>query len=147
MKTPQVIAITVTLVGVIGLVPEIAQASNKVSSSVEAIWYQSNEINASLILNESEIYAQNNSAALPHLERGDSLFDRGNLEEALAAYNQAIQVDPDFAESYVARGFLHQEMRNTSEAISDLETAASLYREQGDSETYQALQSLIEELR
>ncbi|WP_206044149.1 tetratricopeptide repeat protein [Geitlerinema sp. P-1104] len=144
---PQFIAITVTLFGVIGLVPEMAQASNQVSSSVEATWHQSNQIKASVILNELEIYAQSGSAAMPHLERGDSLFEQGDLQGALNAYNQAIQVDPDFAESYVARGILHQEMRNTSDAISDLERAASLYRQQGEQEMYQDIQSLIEELR
>lgn len=141
------VAATVTLIGLGGLVPGIAQAGNNFYSPFELSLQQSNPVNASEILKVSEIYAQNNSEAQSHVERGDSLLSEENFQGALTEYNRAIEIDPEYTEAYIARAIVHLQADDSSAAIADLEKASSLFQAQGRTEDYEDIQSFLETLR
>jgi tetratricopeptide (TPR) repeat protein len=68
--------------------------------------------------------------ALHH--RGRAHLDRGDREQALADFNQALQLDPGFAPLYFSRGQLHALRRDPGRALADFSQALQLdpqYRE------------------
>jgi tetratricopeptide (TPR) repeat protein len=59
-------------------------------------------------------------------------------QRALADYNQAISLDPKYALAYYNRGILKATKLNDRQgAISDLRTAARIFREQGQTQNLQ----------
>jgi len=70
-----------------------------------------------------EIYGNNN---LGHIVKGDNLKASGQFEEAIMAYDNAIELDPFFAESYVKRGIMKYKMGRLKEAEQDFSKAKSL---------------------
>jgi tetratricopeptide (TPR) repeat protein len=57
----------------------------------------------------------------------------GNVEQALADYDQAIRLSPEDAKAYYIRGLTHQRLGKYEEAAQDLALAADLgYRQAHD---------------
>lgn len=79
--------------------------------------------------------------------RGTMYYRVGDYEKALADYNEAMKIDPDYALLYFNRGYVKVELENIDSAIADFEKGANLAREQGDFNTYQQAQALIEKLK
>jgi len=61
--------------------------------------------------------------ARAHLLRGNALRSLERLAEALAAYDAALALVPNFAEAWVNRGLTLRQMREFLDAIDDFETA------------------------
>ena len=77
--------------------------------------------------------------------RGNLYAEKGEKELALKDYNQAILLDPKFAEAYANRGIVYAQMNNSQQAIQDLKTAAKLFYEQGHP-AYQQILELLKQL-
>lgn len=79
--------------------------------------------------------------------RGTMHYRLGNYKQALADYNQAMKIDPDYALLYFNRGYVKVELGEIDSAIADFETGANLSKQQGDFNTYQQAQTLIEKVK
>ena len=56
----------------------------------------------------------------------------GDYEGAIADYNEAIRLKPDFAHAYYNRGGVKDKLAQISEAMSDFQIAGKLAKETGD---------------
>ncbi|MCX7949739.1 MAG: tetratricopeptide repeat protein [Treponemataceae bacterium] len=59
-------------------------------------------------------------------ERGVFYAGRGRFDEALADYERALAINPDFAEAYNSRGLLYKELGRFDEALADYSKAVAL---------------------
>ena len=89
----------------------------------------------------------NSDNADAYNNRGILRTQMKNYFGAEADYNQAIKINPESAKAYYNRGFLRYEVKNYQGAIADLQTAAQLFRQQGNSEAYQQVQQAISQLQ
>ena len=96
------------------LVSSVVTGSLALQSQVGALEVQS------VIPKESVQVAQS------YLERGEALSETRNYVAAIAAYNSAIQLKPDFAEAYNDRGFAYYLSGNAERAIADFTRAIEL---------------------
>ncbi|MFM5980800.1 MAG: tetratricopeptide repeat protein [Sphaerospermopsis kisseleviana] len=86
-------------------------------------------------------------------QSGNAYYRRGNakvqLEDtagAIADYTQAIIINPQDAKAYGGRGVIYLLTGNKPEAIKDLETSKQLFQQQNDTEGYQIVQELLNQL-
>lgn len=68
----------------------------------------------------------NPNSAIFHCKRGNLLYDRKRDEEALQAYEQAIQFDPNLAEAYKGKGNTLFYLNHYEEALAAYEQAIRL---------------------
>jgi tetratricopeptide (TPR) repeat protein len=68
-------------------------------------------------------YPDDAKTAEDFLKRGDAAFDRGSCKEAVAAYTQALTLNPDDAEAYNNRAYTYMRMQNYAPALQDLDQA------------------------
>ena len=59
-------------------------------------------------------------------ERGDRYRENGKYDIALKDYNDAISIDPDYAEALLGRGLVRLQQRNFRQAVIDYERAISI---------------------
>jgi tetratricopeptide (TPR) repeat protein len=71
---------------------------------------------ASLAL-EPDVYTYN--------VHGSVISSLGRVEEAIAEYNQAIEIDPDYPETYFNRGYAYELLRENDLAVADFESFLS----------------------
>jgi len=64
--------------------------------------------------------------AYAHYKRGDAYDDIQEYEKAIAEYNKAIELNPNYASAYYNRGCANAEMGQYSEAIADYDRALEL---------------------
>lgn len=64
--------------------------------------------------------------ALGHAVQGSALRDAGAHEEALAAYDRAVALDPGLARAYRSRAILHARQGDHNRAITDMDRALAL---------------------
>lgn len=69
---------------------------------------------------------------------------RGNYTAAINHYNQALNLEPNYAPAYLARGLAYYRLGNKVQATQDANTAAELFESQGHTQGYQATQSFIQ---
>ena len=87
-------------------------------STVTAMQYQANPLSE---MSEKELHAES------ALQRGNVLMNLGQLDEAIAAYSDAIHLNPCYAEAYHNRGLAYRKKLGTLElAIQDYTTAIEL---------------------
>ena len=60
------------------------------------------------------------------LDEGNQLYDHAHYQEALQAYERAIQLDPNFAEAHDARGDALSSLERSQEALAAYEQAIQL---------------------
>jgi tetratricopeptide (TPR) repeat protein len=61
-----------------------------------------------------------------YFTRGMNAFNRSKLDEAIANYDEAIRLKPDFAEAFNNRGYAKSNLGRTEEAIYDFDEAIRL---------------------
>ena len=66
--------------------------------------------------------------ARDHFEAGFALEGKGQLEEAIAEYGEAIRLDPRFAFAYSNRGNVYDNLGQHQLALEDLDKAIRLER-------------------
>jgi tetratricopeptide (TPR) repeat protein len=82
---------------------------------------------------------------LDFYQRGNALKKRKRYQEALAAYGQAIGLDPTFSDAYEARGRILDELKRFQEALADHEQAIGL--DPAFSNAYEARGRVLDELK
>jgi len=71
-------------------------------------------------------------SAMAHTLMGKAHQKLGDLEEAIAAYNNAISVDKEYADAYISRGSLRVYLNQISRACADFRIAESLGAANGE---------------
>ena len=72
--------------------------------------------------------------------RGNRYSRTGSYESAIADYDKAIELDPNFADAHYDRGYSFYEMGRLDEAVKDLSRAIEL---NPDDDRYYALRSVV----
>jgi tetratricopeptide (TPR) repeat protein len=67
-------------------------------------------------------------------------------QAAIEAYSQAISIDDDYALAYYHRGQVMRELQEQQQALADWQTAAQLFRKQGDLNGYRLVQDSLQNL-
>jgi len=70
--------------------------------------------------------------------------ERGNFRGAIAKYNQALAMKPDFAPAFLARGIALYKLGNEPGANQDAKSAGALFSAQGNTAGYQASQNFVQ---
>ena len=81
--------------------------------------------NQSIVESTPEIVAQNQDA-LEYLQEGIKLYGEGKIEEAEAAFRQAIELDPQLAQAHANLGTVLANQNKMAEAILEFEEAVRL---------------------
>ncbi|MDE6693176.1 MAG: tetratricopeptide repeat protein, partial [Muribaculaceae bacterium] len=58
--------------------------------------------------------------AIAWFNKGNALFDAGDLTSALAAYTKAIELQPDMGEAFYNRGYIYLKLGNQERGVADL---------------------------
>ena len=66
------------------------------------------------------------SEAVQAFERGETLYKKGALKEAIAEYTKAIEIEPKWAEAFIMRGYVHGWNDDLDLALEDYESATTL---------------------
>lgn len=64
--------------------------------------------------------------ARTYYHRGNTLYEKGDYEKAVEAYNTAIILNPTFSEAYFNRGLCYYNLKNFDKGITDYSKAAEL---------------------
>lgn len=80
----------------------------------------------------NQIFKLDPEQAQAYLLRGRARYRLGYTQSAIEAYTQAIRLNPSYAQAYYQRGLAHGELRNFPKIVDDLQTAARLFKQQGD---------------
>lgn len=75
--------------------------------------------------------------------RATELYRNGDVDAAVAAFTEAIQVDAERPEAYLDRGDLYYSQGNISGTRTDYQRAIALYEKQGNSEMAQNLREQL----
>lgn len=85
------------------------------------------------------------SAGNPEMFYGWGLMEnkQGNFNAALQYYNKALDLNPKYAEAYLARSMVQYHFGNSAQATQDAKTASELFQEQQNPAGYQAAENFI----
>ena len=64
--------------------------------------------------------------AMAWFNKGNILFEMGDLTSALAAYTRAIELQPDMGEAFYNRGYIYLRLGNRAAGIADLSKSGEL---------------------
>ena len=64
--------------------------------------------------------------ARTYYHRGNTLYEKGDYDKAIEAYNTAIILNPTFSEAYFNRGLCHYNLKNFDKGIADYAKSAEL---------------------
>jgi len=71
------------------------------------------------------------ASAQTHYRQGTNHYEQKEFQQALTAYNQAIQLNPHLDEAYYERGRTYYEIGNHSEALKDFDRALHINSDYG----------------
>lgn len=146
----RVLAGTVTLVTILGVIPGIAQASSQqFSPKNHGLPIKNNDGDVSEIFDLLHQILGDDSLpkamAEASYETGNSLMQKKDFQGAIQEYNQAIQIYPQYAEAYTNRAMAKAQLGDQSGAVADLQQAAALFQQQGNTQAYQQVQQLLQQ--
>ncbi len=72
---------------------------------------------------------------------------KGDPKGAIAYFNQALSINPNFAAAYLARGVAHYQLFERPAALQDAQQAEKLFLAQGNTQAYQTAQAFVKELQ
>ena len=81
---------------------------------------------ADLMIEGCTAVIQSRAAGLAVHQSRNSLFDKGNIDRAIADFNQAIQLKPKYALAYNNRGVAYRSRGEFDKAIDDFTGAITL---------------------
>jgi tetratricopeptide (TPR) repeat protein len=79
-----------------------------------------------------------------YYRRGLELEKRGEFKDAMAAYTEALRVNPNYAQAYMQLGSVFAHSGQKQQAITHLRTATKLFFESGDLDSYHTARELSE---
>lgn len=79
-----------------------------------------------------------------YYRRGLELEKRGEFKDAMAAYTEALRINPTYAQAYMQLGAVYARAGQKQQAIAHLRTATKLFFESGDLESYHTARELSE---
>ncbi|HEY9828697.1 MAG TPA: tetratricopeptide repeat protein [Stenomitos sp.] len=81
-----------------------------------------------------------------YCRRGMELEKRKDYKNAIVSYNEALRVNPTYAECYMQLGSAYAHIGQKQQAITNLRTATKLFFESGDLDNYHKARALTEEV-
>ncbi|MBG1269669.1 pentapeptide repeat-containing protein [Nostoc sp. WHI] len=72
---------------------------------------------------------------------------KGNQQQAISYFNQAIAIQPEYAGAYLARGVARYQMLDRKSAFQDAQVAEKLFTSQNNNPGTQTAQAFIQELQ
>lgn len=123
------------------LIPEDAE----VYSNRGLAYYKSKEYLKAIGDYDKAIIFEPNNADL-YIKRGIVYDDLEQYPKAIEDYDKAIALNPEVAFTYSLRGFTQYNLDNKSQARQDIETAAKLFKQQGNQAQYQDMLRALREL-
>jgi tetratricopeptide (TPR) repeat protein len=72
---------------------------------------------------------------------------RGLYKEAIANYNQAINLNPDFAEAYISRAIVRYLKESEQGGVEDLQKALNIYKDRGDTQRYNIVLDILQHIQ
>ncbi len=79
-----------------------------------------------------------------YYRRGLELEKRGEFKDAMAAYTEALRVNPNYAQAYMQLGSAFAHAGQKQQAIAHLRTATKLFFESGDLDSYHTAREMSE---
>lgn len=76
--------------------------------------------------NETSEQVDNKTPAQQKLDEGNELYDQKNYQDAISKYDEVIQIDPNYAETYNGRGLCQKELGENEKADADFAKAKGL---------------------
>ena len=85
-------------------------------------------------------------------DRGNTRYAMGDYQSAIADYNRAIEIDPDYSQAYARRGWVFLGLDELAKAEADFDKALKLapgdaYAQSGRAEVYQRQNKPVPEER
>jgi superkiller protein 3 len=75
---------------------------------------------------------------------GNALDDLGKFSPAIAAYQKAIELEPNNASAYLNMGIAYARQNQTKAAIAALQKAKTLYQTEGNLEAVQQIEQMLQ---
>lgn len=133
MKSTQLLITTISISCAV-LISKFSFANT--NTNVKAHWHNSTTFITINLVNRGSNDSDTNQIseeASKYVRSAGKKADAGDYQGALVDLNQAIAIDPQFADAYNNRAFLKQNhLQDLKGAIADFRQAAKLYRAQGD---------------
>jgi len=79
--------------------------------------------------------------------RGGAKLFLGDRQGALADFNRAIELDPNFPDAYNNRGAIKETIGDIAGAIADLQKAADLFQKQGEEQLAVRLRAAVQKMK
>ena len=77
-------------------------------------------------LDRHETVAGSDSSAIDYYLRGVKLRTEGDLADARKSFDEAIELDPEYVDAYVARGLTWQDEGEVPQSLEDFDRAIEL---------------------
>lgn len=94
----------------------------------------------------SESLVGESDLAKPHYDKGVILSIYGKHQRAIASFDRALSINPNFALGYYSRGISWEQSGNTTAAIQDFQKAISLAQKQVNTNLQQMAQQKLDSL-
>ncbi|MBE9168353.1 DnaJ domain-containing protein [Pleurocapsales cyanobacterium LEGE 06147] len=86
------------------------------------------------------------TVAKAYYYQGRARYRLGYTQSAIKAYTEALYQETNYAQAYYYRGLAYQELKENALAIENLQTAAELFRSQGNWSAYRLSKKAIKNL-
>jgi tetratricopeptide (TPR) repeat protein len=133
---------TVNLVAVVGVVAIVAGFG--IGSMV---WAYVGSGSRQVLFPEPIVIELPETEATKAFQQGCLAYQSGRYQAAIDPFNQAIQLDPTFAEAFHNRGLTWANLRRDDDATINLVKASELYLERGDRASVSVIKQNLEALK
>jgi tetratricopeptide (TPR) repeat protein len=132
------------------LMIQLNTTNNKIEEISEPLAQLQVQIDS--LQSEATVMAQRQSELMEstleesYYRRGLELEKRGEFKDAIAAYTEALRINPTYAHAYMQLGAVYAHAGQKQQAIAHLRTATKLFFESGDLEFYHNARELSESI-
>ena len=83
-------------------------------------------------------------SAKDYFNQAQTHLQQKEFKQALEDLNRAIQIDPNYPEAYLSRATIYANKGDREKTVENLEKAATLFKQQGQTEQYELTQQLLQ---